>query len=346
MRMEQGSVEVTDEEVDEALHKLQEEQAVWNPVERPAQLGDLMTMAVTERVGDEVLSENDNVEHELNLVETADEEEDGEARPDLTTPLIGLSAGDEKEFTVHFSESVSDPRYAGQDVTFAVRVHGVKEKEVYPLDDEFAQMVGDFDTLDELRAQVAEDIRQNKQRQADQELGEKALEQVIEDAQRIEWPKVLEEEEIDNALKDQDRRLQQRGLSLETYLSMQKTTPEQLREEFRPAIQQRLRRSLVLAELAKQENLNVGGHEVVGQIDRLSTLAGERGDELREALSRPSNLQHLIGDMMTSKVTGRLVQIVKGEAAGEAEAETAAEAETETEVGTPEQVDTETPASI
>jgi trigger factor len=307
------------------LKNLQEEYAVWNPVERPAQLGDMVTMAVKEQIGEDVLGDEENVEYEL-----AEKEENGSG-PDLTTPLIGLSAGDEREFSVTYPPSFSDSRYAGKEVAVSVKVHGVKEKELYPLDDDFAQTVGDFDTLQELKEKLTEDIRQQKEREADDELSQEALKQLLENAERIEWPKVLEEEEIDQMLSEQDRRLQQSGLNLDTYLSIQKKTREQLREEFRPAAQERLRRSLALSKLVELEDLSVAGHEVSGQIDRLSLMAGERGSELRQALATPDNVQYIINDLLTSKALERLVQIVKGEAETETEAEVDIEVEAETE---------------
>jgi trigger factor len=321
MRIDAEPVEVGETEVDEALQELQDEYATWNPVERPAQLGDLVTMAVTEQSGAEILAQNESVEYELTQ---PDEDDTG---PDLTTPLIGLAAGEEKEFNATYPEAFSDPRYAGQEVTVSVKVHGVKEKELYPLDDDFAQTVGDFDTLEQLTEKLTEDIRRRKEREADNELGEQALVQLIESAERIEWPKALEEEEIDQALEEQDRRLQENGLSLDTYLSMQKKTREELREEYRPAVQERLRRSLVLSKLVELENLRVAGHEVTDRIDRMSMLAGERGAELREALTTPDSLRYIANDLLTSKARERLVQIVRGEV----EEETGEEDEEETE---------------
>jgi trigger factor len=327
MRLEVEPVEVSESEVDQALEELQQEHAVQTPVERPARLGDLVTMAVKEQAGDEVLAENENVEYELVEID-----EDNPS-PDLSTPLIGMSAGDEKEFTVTYPETVEDDRYAGKEVTVSVKVYSVKETELYPLDDDFAQTVGDFDTLQELKENLTEDIRQRKERQSDNELGQEALQQLIESAERVEWPKALEDEEIDQALSEQDRRLQQSGLNLETYLVMQKKTREQLGEEFRPAVQDKVRRSLVLGKMIELEDLSIAGHEVTGQIDRLSMLAGEQGAELRQALSAPDSMRHIANDLLTSKAMDRLVQIVKGE--GEKiEAQTETEAHTENAAAT------------
>jgi trigger factor len=202
-------------------------------------------------------------------------------------------------------------------------MHSVKEIELYPLDDDFAQSVGDFDTLEQLKENLREDIHQRKQRDADNELGQQALEQLIEDADRVDWPLVLEDEEIDQALDEQDRRLQQSGLNLENYLTIQKKTRDELREEFRPSVQERLRRSLVLGKFVELEGLSVEGHEITNQIDRMSLMAGEQGTEMRDALATPDGVRYVANDLITSKATERLVQIVKGEA--EAEEETEAE---------------------
>ncbi len=320
LRLEVEPLEVSQSEVAQALEELQAEHATLTPVERPAQLGDVVTMAVKERAGDEALADNENLDYELVEI---DEEHPG---PDLSTPLIGLSAGDEKEFTVTYPESATDPRYAGKEVTVSVKVHGVKEKELYSLDDEFAQTLGDFDTLQELKEKLTEDIRERKERESDNALGQQALRRLIEGAKRVEWPKALEEEEIDRALEEQDRRLQQSGLNLETYLIMQKKTREQVREDFRPPVQERVRRSLVLGKLIELENLSIAGHEVTGQIDRLSMMAGEKGPELRQALAAADNVRFIANDLLTSKAMERLVQIVKGKAE-EVEAETETDAE-------------------
>jgi trigger factor len=326
MRMEVEPVEVSEAEIDEALDDLRDELATWNPVERPAQLGDLITMTVKEYIEDETLAENENVEYELAEVD------DEAAGPDLTTPLIGLSADEEKEFSVTYPDSVEDPRYAGKEVTVSVKVHSVKEKELYALDDDFAQTVGDFDTLAQLKDKLTEDIRRRKQREANNELGEKAFQQLVEGAERIEWPNALEEDEIDQALEEQDRRLQANGLSLDTYLSMQKKTRDEFREELRPAVQERLRRSLVMGKLVELEDLSVGGHEVSDQVDRLSIMAGERGASLREALTTPDSLRYIASDLLASKARERLVQIVKGEVEEEEEIEVEVEVEAETKV--------------
>jgi len=323
MRLESPPIEVTEEELNEALEALREEYAGWKPVERPAQLGDLVIMDVRERVGDELLHEGENIEYELT------EMEEDESGPDLSAPLIGLSAGEEKEFTLTYPETFPEERYAGQEVTVWVRVHSVKEKEFYPLDDDFAQTVGDFDTLQQLKEKLREDIREQKEAEADEDLAEEALKQLVERVERVEWPPEVEEEEIDQLLEEQEHKLQRSNLSLDTYLSIRKQTRDELREELRPVAQERLRRSLVLGRFIELENLSVTEYEVLNEIDRLSWLAGEESSEMRQALATPEGVRYVANDLLVTKAKERLLQIVKGQAEAETEAEIETEAESE-----------------
>jgi FKBP-type peptidyl-prolyl cis-trans isomerase (trigger factor) len=128
-------------------------------------------------------------------------------------------------------------------------------------------------------------------------------------------------------------------LNLDTYLSMQKKTRDQLRAELRQGAQERLRRALVLSKLIELENLSVAGHEVSGQINRLSMLAGERGDALRQALTTPDSVRYIANDLLTAKVIERLAQIVKGQAEAVQGGEETTESSQETAEGGPEIVE-------
>ena len=99
MRLEATPVVVTDEDVDQALKELQEHHATWTPVERSAALGDMLTMAVVEKDGDKVINQNEAAEYELT---PPAEDEENKDRPDFNTPLLGLSAGESKTFTINY----------------------------------------------------------------------------------------------------------------------------------------------------------------------------------------------------------------------------------------------------
>jgi trigger factor len=309
LRLETKTIEVTDEDVDEALKALQEQNATWAPVERPAEVGDLITMSVVEKDGDEVLAENDAVEYELSpLPDEADDR-----RPDLTTPLLGLSAGDSKTFTIHYPEDWQNEQYAGREITFDVDVSSVKVKELDPLDDEFAQSVGDVETLDELRDDLQADIQQRRENQYNHELGREALDQIIEEAE-IEWPLALEESRIDEELENYEEQLKESNLTLDDYLNMQKKTLEALREEIRERVAQQLKIGLALKKLTDIEKLEVSNVEI---LDRARTIADLYGGDDRiwqTVMSSKTHQASVASNILTDKVFYRLAQIVKGEA--------------------------------
>jgi trigger factor len=143
IRLDAEPVEVTDEDAENSLKRLLEQVATWSPVERPAELGDLISMTITEQAGETVLVENEAVEFELTEPST-----DGDANQiDLTTPLLGLSAGESKTFTVKYPDDFKNVDFAGKEITITADVSGVKVKELDPLDDDFAKQVSDFETL-------------------------------------------------------------------------------------------------------------------------------------------------------------------------------------------------------
>jgi len=314
MRLEQAPVEIPETEVDEALARLQEEHAEYNEVDRAAELGDRVAMDVKEMDGDEILGEQDDVEFDM-----VKREDETNSLPDTVTPLLGLTAGEERSFTVTYPEDFRDSRYAGKEITISVKAHKVDEKKVYPLDDDFAQMVGDYDSLEALRGKLAEDLREQKQAQADRELADKALDEIVETALRVEWHKSLEDSTLERMMNDQDSQLRRSGLNLDMYLDTQKKTREEWQEELRPDVKEQLRRRLVTEELAEKEGLSLEGEELLGHIDMLSMMAGDKRDGMRRHLMSEGNVGRVASDLMMGKVRDRLVKIVKGEMEEEAE---------------------------
>jgi len=324
LRLPLEPVEVTPDDVEDALMRLQHQHARWNVVERPAQLGDRLDLTITERVGDRTPTDKQEIQHELLPVA------ENSGGPDFTAPLLGATAGEERTFAVTFPQDYEDEELAGQTAEVTATVRQVREKELFPLDDEFAQMVGDYSSLEELKQKVTDNLRQRERDRAERKLAEQALEKIVEQAPRVEWHKSLEDRLLDRALEDEDRSLKERNLNLDMYLSAQQKTREGVREELRPAARQRLRHTLVFNELAEREGLSVEGREIAEQIDSLSLLAGERSTQLRQILSSSQGLQQVANNLLNGKIRERLVQIVTGQLPAEppaasAQAEPAAE---------------------
>lgn len=327
IRLEGKTAEVTDEDVQQTLERLQDQHATWTPVERPSELGDLISMSVVEKDGDEVLVQHESVEYEL---AAPDEEEEESKQPDLTTPLLGLSAGESKTFPVTYPEDYSDKRYAGKEISVSVEVSSIKAKELDPLDDDFARQVSDLETLDELKARIRDNIRQQRQHQFDDELGNQALELVIDEAEQLEWPQALEDESVQDEIENLEQRLKNSGLTLDNFFQMQHKTREEFEQEVRSEVVERLQRNLVLARVAELEQLDVSNSEILQQAKNIADMY-QGGEQLWRSILTSERQQRLLAnDLLAHKALHRLAAIARGEAPEPGQAE-----EVEAEAGTP-----------
>lgn len=321
LRVPAEPILVLDEEVDEALQQLRERYAEWVPVDRPAAYDDMLVMDIKGTVGDEEIMSQQNWERVL-------QEESSGSLPGFDAALVGLSTGDEHSFDVTYPEGAT--RWAGETARFEVTLHGVKAKELPPLDDELAQTIGEHETLDELQEAVREDLR--AQREAESDYEGKVLDALVEQAQ-IEFPPLMLDKELDDLLADHDRLLRQQGMPLDEWLRVSGKSVEQYREENRPPAERRLKRSLALSELVEQEELAVEDADVDEEIERrVARQSSDTAQQLRELLDSSSGRQMVRKDLLTQKARQRLLSIAKGEfepSAAEEGAEAAQEGDAE-----------------
>ncbi len=309
MRLEAEAVEVSDDEVAHQLEQLAERYTTFEPVERAAQLGDMVSVAISEKdiASGEVLDEDREMEI------TLEERGDDASELDLLTPLTGMSEGQEKTFTHTFSKNYPEKKYAGKEIEFHVLVNTVKAKEEVELDDDFAMTVGDFDTLDELKEKLREDIAAQKQYEVDGELIERAVAKLVEEAKTIKWPPVVEEEELDNAIKNQEFKLEQKGLNLNAMLSAEQKTLEEYREELREQVRENLKTGFALSKLVELEGLQVDGDEITQQAEWMIAMSGG-SQEARKVYTSQEGVRVIANNILTDKARRRLLAIVKGEA--------------------------------
>ncbi|MGQ9503008.1 MAG: trigger factor [Anaerolineae bacterium] len=342
LRLESSPVEVTEEGVDQELAAIQEKYASWETVERPARIGDQVVLSLRSEVDGDVLSRE-------NVTVLVRDPNDDPKYAAVLNALIGMSSGEECSTTIPFAppseeeeepgegkksgDEETEPRGADAELNVWIKVHAVQEKHLYPLDDEFAQMVGDFDTIQDLREKVRAALIEKKQKEIERQQTAQTVERIVSEMSRVEWPPVLEELAIDRWVSGLEQRLKQQGMPLQAYLRTQQKSLEQLREEIRPHVQQQLRRSLVLQEIARREGISVEPDEVLRYIE-LMAAAGDQQNVLPSTLSRETARQ-IFQDLLDAKVYIRLSEILKGEvqeAAAEPTAETQESVESPNEI--------------
>jgi len=298
IRIEPEEVEITQEDVDRVLQNIQFERAVWKSVDRPAQYDDLLVLDMNLKIGNESFQE---IERNLYL------SKDAELLPGLNEELVGLAPGESKEFTLRYWEN-AESRFAGKEVKVSVKVHEVKERELPPIDDEFAASVGDYESLEELEEDIRSSLLEEYQKEAEDRYLNRAIEALMASA-TVKFPPVMLDLEIRDMLEDFDESLRERGLSLERYLRQVGKTREELAREMKPEAEDRIKYALVIRKFIEEEGIEVSDEEVEAKFKEL-----KKEHRLREMASSPSEAKEEIRHrLLVEKALERLVRIAKGE---------------------------------
>ena len=306
LRLPPPEVTVSDEEVETALKRIQAQHGQWQPVERPAQFDDQVILDIEGTVEGEVVLSNQ--ERALLLKAEAPY-----PVPGFHEQIVGMAIGEDREFDLTYPENLANEKLAGKESHFKVHLDDLKELVLPELDDDLAKTVGDFETFDELKAKVRENLQAEAEREAESRFTSEVLTATVERA-RIEFPPVLLERELDDLLEEQDRTLRQReGLTLDNWLEINKRSKEEYRDESRPRAIERLKRGLALGKVVELESITVEEEEVEAQIERMSSSFGEQADKAREVFSLPDNVRSIASDLLTNKALQRLAAIARGE---------------------------------
>ncbi len=301
-------VEISEGNISATIERLRHEHAVWEPVERPVDYGDLVTLDIESTVEDKPLIDQKGAQYHIVL-------ESSFPVPGFTEQLRGMKKDEEKEFKLQFPADFSREEMAGKEAQFKVGVSEVKQEILPELNNAFAKGVSpEFKTLKALRRQIAEVLRNEAERKARIEFEDQAMEAVAAVAQ-VEYPPVLVEIEIERLIDQQLERWRLTRDNLEVYLAQIKKTEAELREELRPLAVTRVTRSLVLGKVAENEKFEVKDSEIDAEIERMTQGETEKKDELIKSLNTPQTRHSIREIMITRKTIERVVEIAKGSSA-------------------------------
>ncbi|HEX8067170.1 MAG TPA: trigger factor [Thermoleophilaceae bacterium] len=261
--------EVADEDVDAELARLRESAATLETVDRPAGPGDFVVMDFVGTVDGEPFEGGEARGYLLELGS-------GRLIGDFEEQLAGAAAGEEREVSVTFPDDYGAEQLAGRDAAFQVSVKEVKEKRLPELDDDFAVEAGGFDTLDELRDDLAGRIREVREREIEMEFREAAVDAAAE-AARIEVSKELIHAKAHEMWANTRRRLAQQGVDPSRYAQITGKSEHELIDEAEPEAERALRRESVLAAIVEAEGIEVSDDEVLDTLRRASAGSGPGG---------------------------------------------------------------------
>ncbi|HEX8743771.1 MAG TPA: trigger factor [Thermoleophilaceae bacterium] len=272
--------EVSDEAIDAELERLRESSASLETVEREARSGDFVVLDFQGSVGGEPFEGGEARGYPLELGS-------GRLVEGFEEQLTGATAGEERTVEVTFPEDYRAEELAGKDAVFEVSVKEVKEKRLPELDDDFAAEAGGFDTIDELREDLATRLREVQEREIEGEFREAAVDAVAEAAQ-IDLPQSIVHSKAHEMWGHTRRRLLQQGLDPAQYLQITGKTEHELIEEAEPDAERALRRESVLAALVEAEGIEVSEEELIESLRQAVAAGGRQPDEdtVRKTLDR------------------------------------------------------------
>ncbi len=311
-------ISVTDEEVDAAVEKERGNNARTVTVtDRPVQSGDTAVIDFEGFVDGEPFEGGKGENHSLEIgshsfIDTFEDQ------------LIGKNTGDEVDVSVTFPEKYQAKELAGKPALFKVKIHEIKAKELPELDDEFAQDVSEFDTLEEYKADVKKNLTEQKQNEVKRAQEDEALQKII-DASEMEIPDAMLDTQCENMLDEFAQRISQSGLSMEQYMQFSGLTPEKLKDQVRPEALTRIKSSLVLEQIAKDENIEVTDEEIDAEIAKMAGAYGMEADKLKEYMGDSEKASMKRDISVTKAVDLVMANVTEVEKAEEDKKEDAAE---------------------
>jgi trigger factor len=288
--------EVSEDRVEEQLQSLRERFATLKGVERPAKAGDYVSIDLAATIDGEPVEDATatNLSYEVgsdSLVSGLDE------------AITGLSAGESKEFETQLRSGDS----GGQSAVATVTVKSVKEKEVPALDDDFAQTASEFDTIDELRADVGERLSRVGRLQQGVQARDRALEALLAKVE-VPIPEHVLGDEVSYRKQSMEQQLQTMGTTLERYAELEGKSIEDVDKEIQDGAREAIRAQFVLDAVARKEELQVGEAELTDTIVRRSQQAGMRADEYAQQVVNSGQLGSLMSEVLRGKALAHVLE--------------------------------------
>ncbi len=286
-------VEITDEDVQAELDRVRNQNSrTINVDDRPLEMGDTAVIDY-EGFQDGVAFDGGKAENQdlvlgsHTFVDTFEEQ------------LVGKSIGEECEVNVTFPEEYQAPELAGKPAVFKVKINGIKVKELPELNDEFAEEVSDFDTLDEYKEDLKKKLAEQKQTTVNAEYQTEVLKKAVENAEMI-IPDAMTDYEAEQMVNEYSQRMQMQGLSIDTYLQITGQTLAQLKEQMKDQALSRIKNSLVLEAIAEAEQVEVSEEDIDAEIKKMAESYGLEEEQVRTFMTE-TEMDSLKNDLKRQK---------------------------------------------
>jgi len=289
-----SKVEVTDNDVDQELARLQERHAqLINLEEGTVVSGDTTLIDFVGRKDGVEFEGGKGTDYSLEIGS-------GSFVPGFEDQLIGSTVGETKDITVTFPEDYANEDLKGQEAVFTVTVKGIKRKEIAPLDDEFAKDVSEFDTLEELRADLLNKLKETGENLAQQQIKVETVQKAVENA-KIDVPEEMVDTRVNEMVENMERRISTQGLTLDNYLLYTGTNLEDLKNSFREDALRGVKTNLVLEAIVKAEDIEVSEEELDKEVVAMAESYQQDAILLRKILEGRNQIKFIREGMQQQK---------------------------------------------
>ncbi len=300
LKKEVEAVVVTDEDVEEELKKVANRNARKIDVtDRAAQMDDTVTIDYVGTIDGVEFDGGKSEDYDLKLgshsfVDTFEDQ------------IVGHNIGDAFDVNVTFPEQYGAAELAGKAAVFAVTLKKITANEVPEINDDFAQEVSEFDTLDEYRQDLRKVLTDHKTKNAEEDAKNKLIDAAVA-ASEMDIPDAIVQEQCDQMIQQFAQTLSYQGMDINQYMKMSNTNLNQLREEVKPEALKRLKENLTLDAIAKAEKIEVTDEDVENEIADMAKMYSMEADKLKEVLN-PAEIDNMKAELLNKKTVSFLLE--------------------------------------
>ncbi len=284
--------EVKEDEIDNEIEQLQKRNARMVSVERAAEDGDTVYFDYSGFVGDNQFEGGTAEKQTLKLGS-------GMFIPGFEEQLVGCKADEDRDVKVTFPKDYHATDLAGKEAVFHCHIHEVREEELPELNDDFAQDVSEFDTLEELRANTRERLEETAKQSCIAQMKDAAMEKVME-ANEVEAPVTMVNDEIDRMINEFQQQLMYSGMRLDDYFKYTGTTMQDFREQVRPDAEKSVKTRIVLMGIVEAEKLECTDEEMNSELELMAKQYNTDVDQIK-AMIGEANLVYFKKDIQVKK---------------------------------------------
>ncbi len=296
----QPEVKVEPSEIDQTIEDLRKRMATKSEVQRAAQVGDEVNIDFDGSKGGQPVAGAQAKNYTLTLGSNA-------FIPGFEEKIVGLTAGQVKNFKITFPKDYQASDLAGAEVEFKVNLHKVNEVQLPSVDAAFVASISTLTSVDELRADIEARIKAEKYDHAMQEFEQSILDQIVDKSKWSASPRLIDAQ-ITRLKSELEDRLASNGLDLEKYLTLSKKTATELDSELRPTAKRRVGLALILNQIAKAEQITVSAEDINSELARLKS--DYQDPQMQDELERREIKDEIYNHLLASKTVAKIMDYV------------------------------------